>query len=416
MPNENDDMATAAPARSHDQSILSSEVPATMTGSPLPEGVVVKAVEGRRERKQFLQLPWHLYQDDPHWIPPLRMNQKELVGYARHPFYEENSVQTFLATRNGEPVGRIAAIINEEHNRRYKEQRGFVGFFECVDDQAIANRLFDEARVWLRGQQGIVKVRGPMNPSMNHECGLLTDGFDSPPTFMMTHNWPYYQRLWENYGFRKVEDMVAFWGKVDFLANMDPKIFEVGMECIRRFNVNLRPLNKKRFKQEVESYLHIYNQALAGTWGFVPMSEGEVKHTAKALKFLIEPDLTTFAEVDGKPIGAVFGLLDFNPRIKEIDGRLFPFGFLKMMRHRKRLKRIRLITTTVLPEYQRWGISLGLLGRLIPEIKSWGIEEGEFSWVLESNHLSYKTLQRGGAVITKKYRIFDYGPTEDRDA
>lgn len=386
--------------------------PAPAANLPAPSGLEVRPVERWRQRRQFLHLPWTLYADDPNWIPPLRQNQREMVNYKHHPFYDENEIQTFLATNHGEPVGRIAAIVNYGHNRRYHEDRGFLGFFECIDDQAVANRLFDEAKVWLHGK-GMTKLRGPLNPSLNHEAGLLIEGFDRPPTFMMTYNPPYYQALWENYGFRKVEDMVAFWGHIDMLANLDPKIYNIGVECIKRFNVQLRPLDKRRFKQEVESYLHIYNQALGGTWGFVPMSEAEVRHTAKALKFLIEPELTTFAEVDGKPIGAVFGLLDYNPRIKQIDGRLFPFGWWKLLTGRKALKRVRLITTTVLPEYQRWGISLGLMGRLIPEAKAWGIEEGEFSWVLESNHLSYKTLKRGGAQITQKYRIFDYGPAEE---
>ncbi|MCA9268490.1 MAG: hypothetical protein KDA41_08460 [Planctomycetales bacterium] len=375
--------------------------------SSAPAGLKVGAVRTSRERRQFLHLPWKIYRDDPNWIPPLRQNQKEMVNYSRHPFYDENPIETFLATVDGEPVGRIAALVNLEHNKRYKEKRGFVGFFECIDNQAVANQLFNEAKIWLQ-QRGMNAIRGPMNPSMNHEAGLLIDGFDRPPTFMMTYNPAYYQALWENYGFAKIEDMVAFWGHIDMLASIDPKVYEIGLECIRRFNVQLRPLDKRRFAQEVESYLHIYNQALGGTWGFVPMSDAEVRHMAKGLKFLIEPDLTTFAEVDGKPIGAVFGLLDFNPIIKEIDGRLFPFGWWKLLYHRKRLKRVRLITTTVLPEYQRWGISLGLMGRLIPEVKKWGITEGEFSWVLESNHLSYKTLKRGGAEIRQTYRVFDY--------
>ena len=368
--------------------------------------VVVAPVETAAQRRQFLELPWSIYQGDENWIPPLRQTQKEMVNYTPHPFYERNQIQTFLATADGKPVGRIAAIVNVGHNERYKEQRGFVGFFESPDDQTVANQLFDAANAWL-AERGMTAIRGPMNPSMNHECGLLIEGFDRAPTFMMTYNPPYYPKLWEGYGFEKVEDMVAFWGHIDMLATLDPKIYEIGEQCMERFNVELRPINKKRFKEEVEAYLNIYNQALGGTWGFVPMSDNEVRTMAKGLKMLIEPDLTTFAEVDGKPIGAVFGLLDYNPIIKEIDGRLFPFGWWKILMHRKRLKRVRLITTTVLPEYQRWGISLGLLGRLIPEVKKWGIEEGEFSWVLESNDLSYKTLKRGGTKITQKYRVYD---------
>jgi len=387
-------MSVSAPGR---------EPATTSTTSP---GLRIVPVESRRDRRRFLSLPWKIYQGDENWIPPLRQNQKELVNYSPHPFYDENKIQTFLATIDGEAVGRIAALVNYGHNRRYKEDRGFIGFFESIDDQAVAEGLFDAARRWLK-EQGMTCLRGPMNPSMNHECGLLIEGFDRPPTFMMTYNPPYYPKLWENYGFEKAEDMVAFWGHIDMLATLDPKIYEIGVQCIERFNVKLRPLDKKRFKQEVESYLHIYNQALGGTWGFVPMSDAEVRHMAKGMKMLIEPDLTTFAEVDGKPIGAVFGLLDYNPIIKEIDGRLFPFGWWKMLMHRKRLKRVRLITTTVLPEYQRWGISLGLMGRLIPDVKRWGIEEGEFSWVLESNHLSYKTLKRAGTKITQTYRLYD---------
>ena len=373
---------------------------------PPTPGLLVNPVATRGDEKRFLELPWKIYQGDENWIPPLRQNQKEMVNYIPHPFYEENSIQTFLATIEGKPVGRIAAIINVAHNKRYNEKRGFVGFFESIEDQNVANALFSAAVSWL-AEKGMTDVRGPMNPSMNHECGLLIDGFDRAPTFMMTYNPPYYPALWENFGFEKVEDMVAFWGHIEMLETIDPKIYEIGLQCIERFNVHLRPLNKRRFKEEVEAYLHIYNQALGGTWGFVPMSDAEVRHMSKSMKMLIEPDLTTFAEVDGKPIGAVFGLLDYNPIIKEIDGRLFPFGWWKMLMHRKRLKRVRLITTTVLPEYQRWGISLGLMGRLIPEVKKWGITEGEFSWVLESNDLSYKTLKRGGTEITQKYRIYD---------
>ena len=368
--------------------------------------VRVFPVETRRDQRKFLELPWKLYADDENWVPPLRQNQKEMVNYIPHPFYERNKIQTFLATIDDEPVGRIAALVNYGHNERYKENRGFVGFFESIDDQAVADGLFGAAAGWLC-EQGMTDVRGPMNPSMNHECGLLIEGFDRQPTFMMTYNPSYYPALWENFGFEKVEDMVSFWGHIDMLATLDPKIYEIGIQCVERFNVNLRPLNKKRFKQEVETYLNIYNQALGGTWGFVPMSDAEVRHMSKSMKMLIEPDLTTFAEVDGKPIGAVFGLLDYNPIIKEIDGRLFPFGWWKMLMHRKRLKRVRLITTTVLPEYQRWGIGLGLMGRLIPDVQKWGITEGEFSWVLERNDLSYKTHKRAGTEITQKYRIYD---------
>jgi GNAT superfamily N-acetyltransferase len=371
--------------------------------------LIVKPVESRRERSQFLELPWQINRGDPNWIPPLRRNQEELVGYRHCPFYDNAEGQTFLALKDGQPVGRVLALVNRAHNQFHKENRGFFGFFESIDDQEVASGLFDAARAWLAAR-GIEAIRGPMNPSMNHECGLLIEGFDTPPFFMMTHNLPYYQRLIENYGFRKVDDMVAFWGHVSMLENLDQKLAFIVNECRSRFKINLRPLNRKKFHEDVRLFLSIYNQSLVGTWGFVPLSDAEVTHMASSLRYLIAPEMTTIAEIDGQPVGAMFSLLDYNPRIKRIDGRLFPFGFLRLIWNKRAIKRVRLLSTNVVPEYQKWGLGLVLAAGIVPAVKAWGIEEAEFSWVLESNKLSFGTLKRGGAKITKRYRIFDYPP------
>jgi GNAT superfamily N-acetyltransferase len=372
-----------------------------------PHQVVAVPVTSWRQRRQFLGLPWDIYSGDLHWIPPLRGNAKEMVNFTKHPFYDRAEIQTFLAYRNGTPVGRVAAIVNHAHNERYHDQRGFFGFFECEDSQETANALFDAAREWLRGK-GMTAIRGPMNPSMNYECGLLVDGFHEPPTFMMTYNRPYYQRLIETYGFAKVQDMFAFWGHINMITSLDKKMDFIIQECKRRFEVRLRRIDPRHFDRDVRLFLDIYNQSLVGTWGFVPISEAETKAMAGGLKMLIVPEMTTIGEIDGKAVGAVFALLDYNPRIKEIGGRLFPFGFLKLLFNRQGIKRIRLISTNVIPEYQKWGVGLLIVSHLLPEVKAWGIEEAEFSWVLESNTLSYGTLKRGGAKITKTYRIFDY--------
>jgi GNAT superfamily N-acetyltransferase len=369
--------------------------------------LTVKPVETGRERKQFLELPWEINRGDPNWICPLRQNQQELVGYKRHPFYDDAEGQTFLALRDGRPVGRIEAILNHAHNRFHKENLGFFGFFESIDDQEVAAGLFAAARAWLAAK-GITAVRGPMNPSMNYECGLLIEGFDTPPFFQMTHNLPYYQRLIEGCGFQKVDDMFAFWGHIDMLQTLDKKLAFIHEECNKRFNINLRRMDRAKFAKEVRLFLDIYNQALVGTWGFIPLSEAEIDHMAASMKRLIVPEMTTIAEIDGRPVGAQFGLLDYNPRIKKIDGRLFPFGFIRLLWNKKAIKRVRLVSTNVIPEYQKWGLGLVIAARLIPEVRAWGIEEAEFSWVLESNKLSYGTLKRGGAKITKRYRLFDY--------
>jgi GNAT superfamily N-acetyltransferase len=354
-----------------------------------------------------LEFPWTLYKGDPNWIPPLRDNQKEMVNYKKHPFYARNRIQTFLAVRGGEVVGRIGAILNHGHNVHYNERRGFFGFFDCRDDEEAAHGLFDAAKQWF-ADQGIYKLRGPTNPSLNYELGLLIEGFDSPPTFMMTYNPPYYRRMIENFGFKKTQDLYAFWGHVDMLPPIVAKLQPIAEQIIERYNVKVRTLDKSRFDEDVKMFLSIYNRSLSNTWGFVPMTPGEVEHMAAGLRYLIVPDMAVVAEIDGKVIGASFGMPDYNPRIKEIDGRLFPFGFIKMLSNKRGMKRIRLISTNVLPEYQMQGIGLVLMYGLMPRALDWGLEEGEFSWVLESNKFSYGSLKKGGAKITKTYRLFDY--------
>jgi len=369
--------------------------------------VVVQAVASGRRKKEFLQFPWALYREDPNWTPPLRGNQKELVGYRRHPFYDTNEVQTFLAYRSGKVCGRIAAILNRGHIERHQERRGFFGFFECVDDQEAANALFDAVRGWF-AERDVRCLRGPTNPSLNYELGLLIEGFDSPAFFMMTYNPPYYARLIETYGFRKTQDLYAFWGHVGMLPAIGAKLEPIARQIIDLYKIRLRPLNPKRFREDVAAFLSIYNRSLVNTWGFVPMSEREVEHMAGGLRHLIVPELAIGAEIDGQLVGAVFGLPDYNERIKEIDGRLFPFGFLKLLRRKREIKRIRVISTNVIPEYQRLGVGLVLMHGLVPKAMEWGIREAEFSWVLESNLLSRRSLEKGGAKRTKTYRLYDW--------
>ena len=371
--------------------------------------LTVRPVETRSEQKRFIGLPWRIYRDDPCWMPPLVMSQEELLGFRPCPFYERSRSRSFLATRGGRDIGRITAIVNAGHIDRYNEQRGFFGFFECEDDSAAARALFGAAAEWLHAQ-GMVSIRGPVNPSLNYECGLLIEGFDTPPFFMMTHNRPYYGRLIEENGFGKIEDLYAFWGRLSMLESIDSKLGLMVEGVKERFGVTVRQLDRKRFDDEVRMFLDIYNSSLGGTWGFVPLTSGEIKHMAASLKYLIVPELALVAEVEGKPIGTVFCLLDYNPRIKAINGRLFPFGFLRLLWNKREIKRMRAISTNVIPEYQAWGVGLVLHAALVPRLYAWGMDEVEFSWVLESNHLSKRTLERGGAVVTKKYRIYQDDP------
>jgi GNAT superfamily N-acetyltransferase len=368
--------------------------------------IVVEPVRTRGQRRQFLDLPWKLYAGDPNWIPPLLSHQRELLNFKKHPFYEDAAIQTFLAYKNDEPVGRIAAIVNHAHNRRYKEKRGFFGFFESIDDQRVADALFAAARGWWRSQ-GMDTIRGPANPSLNYEVGLLIEGFETPPFFMMTHNRPYYGRLIEGAALAKVQDIYAFWGHVDMLGTLDKKLGFIADQATERFNVTIRNLDPSRYREEVEAFLDIYNRSLVATWGFVPLSPAEVKHMAGGLKQLIIHELAVFAEIDGKPVGMAFCLPDYNSRIKEINGRLFPFGFIKLLRNKRSIKRFRVLSANVIPEYQRWGLGIVVLRGLLPKVLEFGIQEAEFSWVLETNTLSRASLEKGGAKLYKTYRMYD---------
>lgn len=371
--------------------------------SPAP---ICTPVKTRSDRRAFLQVEREIYRDDPQWVPPLWMTRKELVGFRPHPFYLQADAQAFLVRRGDRIVGRILAIVNHAHNRHHKEQRGFFGFFECHDDPAASDALFTAAGQWLR-DRGMTAVRGPANPSLNYEWGLLVDGFDSPPTFLITYNRDYYGRLIEAAGFAKTQDMFSYVAGIEMLGTVDPKLQFIIDEATRRFHVTCRPLDRRNFNRDVRAFLEIYNRALEQTWGYIPMSEAELEAQAKGLKHLIVPGLTSIAEIDGQPVGAGFALLDYNRLIKQINGRLLPFGFFKLLTGKKRIDRLRLISTNVLPQYQKWGLGLVTLARILPEALEFGIQEAEFSWVLESNHLSRATIERGGARLTKTHRIYD---------
>lgn len=366
----------------------------------------VVPVVSRKQKKQFLELPWSIYRDDPLWVPRLRSIEREMVGIAPHPFYETNEIQLFLAYRGSEVVGRIGAILNHGHNERYKEKRGFFGFFESIDDQEVASGLFNAAADWCAKRE-MTALRGPTNPSLNHEVGLLIDGFDKSPTFMMTYNPSYYVNLVEGHGFEKTQDLLSFYGHIDMLPKIHKRYGPVSEQIVEHFGLKIRPLDRKRFMEDVMAFLNLYNESLVNTWGFVPMSDGEVRHMASGLRRLLIPELALSAELDGRVIGVLLGLPDYNPRIRKIDGRLFPFGFWHLLHNKRAIKKVRMISTNVLPEYQRMGVGLALMSALVPHTIEYGLQEAEFSWVLESNSLSRGSLTKGGATIDKTYRVYD---------
>lgn len=369
--------------------------------------IEVKPVLNSKDRKAFLEFPVSHYKDSPNWVPPLWTVQKEILGFSSHPFYENAEIKHFVCYDEGKHVGQIAGIVDHGHNQHHDEKRGMFGFFESVDRVEVAQSLFRAVEEWLK-EKGMRCARGPNSPSLNHQySGCLLNGFDKDPTFMMPYNKPYYARLIAACGYRKSQDLLAFLGHLE-VKELDPLLFEIVDQTKQRLEMTIRPWHKgKKFKDDVEAFLSLYNNSLLGKWGFVPMTDSEVRHVADGLGSLVLPDLTTVIEVKGKPVAIAFGLLDYNPIIKKIKGKLFPFGLLRLLFSRKNLKKIRIVGAFVVPEYQRWGLSLVLISRLLPDMQKWGIEEVEFSYVVESNRQSRKTLERAGAVLERTFRMFD---------
>ena len=353
-----------------------------------------------------MSFPKELYAAEPHWVPPLARDEEERVGFRRHPFHDANRVQAFLAERGGQVVGRIAAVHNVQHNQHLGERRGFFGFFECRDDRQAARELVGAAAGWLVAR-GLTDLRGPMSPSIDYQVGLLVDGFDEPPSFMMPYNPRYYAGLLVECGLAKSQDLFALAFSRQQAPTVLPRLRRVAQRVIERQNVRFRRFDSRRFRDDLGLFLSVVNRSLAGHWGHVPLSSAEMNHMAAGMRWLSTPELALIAEIDRQPVGVALALPDYNPRVKRIGGRLLPFGFVRLLAGKHRIKHLRVVAVNVLPEWKRSGLGIALTATLLAAALESGAEKMEFSWIAESNHLSRGSLETGGARRSKTYRVYD---------
>jgi GNAT superfamily N-acetyltransferase len=372
--------------------------------------VEVRPVTSRADRKAFLDLPHELYRNDPAWVPPLYMEQRELITPGKNPFFEHAEAALFLAWQGGRPVGRISAQVDREFLRIHQENIGFFGFFESIDDQKVADALLGAAEQWLR-QRGMTAVRGPFTLSINEYAGLLIEGFDTPPFIMMVHSLPYYQGLVEKAGYQKAKDLIAF--RYDPQMPIPEMSAEAADEVAKEPGLRVREVDKRNLLSELKIVLDIFNQAWSKNWGFVPLTENEVKKAAKDLGLILEPKLALIAEVNGEPAAICIGLPDLNEAIRDLGGRLFPFGFFKLLWRTKvrRLNGIRLTLLGVLPKFRGSALGRGLSVLLYVMAhrrgQALGSKRGECSWTLEDNEKINRGIELMGGVPYKKYRVYE---------
>lgn len=367
--------------------------------------IEIVPVDDARKLREFIRLPWKIYKGDPYWVPPLIMDMKKLLDKKKHPFFQHSKADFFLARRNGEYVGRIAAILNHNHNNFHNEKIGFFGFFEAINDAEVSAALFETVEHWAR-TQGLTALRGPANYSMNETCGLLVEGFDASPRIMMTYNPRYYVDLIEGRGFTKAMDLYAWW--MHSKVGLNPKIVRVGEKVLQEEGLVLRNIVMKNFDAEVAAIKKIYNDAWSNNWGFVPMTDAEFDHMAKDLKPVVDPRLVMIVEKNGEPVGFSLSLPDLNEALHKINGRLFPFGLFKVLYHARKIHVVRVITLGVVRKLQTVsGIGAALYMETFRRPVAAGIDSGEFSWTLENNDLINRGMRLLGAKIYKRYRMYD---------
>lgn len=356
-----------------------------------------------RDLDRFIALPYALYRGDPGWAPLLRRDVRQMLDRGKNPFFDHAEAAYFVAERDGQVVGRIAAIENRLHNEFHQDRVGFYGFFECEEDPDAARALFDAAGGWLR-QRGLSVMRGPASFSTNDEAGLLVEGFDAPAVLMMSYNPPYYARLVESAGFTKAKDLIGFQNTHHQLPE---RLVEGAAVLEKRYRVRTRTMDTRRFGQEVALVKRLYNACWERNWGFVPMTEREIDHLAAQLKPVVVPQLVTFAEREGETIGFAAALPDLNVALRaNPTGRFFP-GVLKVLWAARSISRVRVMLLGTLPEWRGKGVAALLYKRIWEEGTARGFYWAEAGWVLEDNHPMANGLLRMGFVPYKTYRLYD---------
>jgi hypothetical protein len=367
-------------------------------------GIEIVVVEGGSELKDFIDLPWDLYAEHPRWVPPLKKEVRRLLDPGRHPFWSSAERRLFLARRGSQAVGRIAGIIDRRYNEFHGEQMGIWGFFECADDPAAAAALFSAVETWAR-RKGMAFVRGPLSPSTNYEVGLLVEGFDYSPALMMAYNPPYYSGLVGSCGFEKEKDLVAF--LIDGDYRLPEWMDSLAGRIARKKGIHIRRFRLKDKDAEFARIREIYNDSWSANWGFVPLSDGEMRNFQKSVMTFADPDLVFFIYYEDEPAAVCVIFPDINPLLNRLNGRIGLLGLLKVLLYRRETTGLRCLMFGIRDKYRQLGIPMLAFHHIFEVVRQKDKYRSlELGWTLEDNEAVNTLAVEAGARPYKRYRIF----------
>jgi GNAT superfamily N-acetyltransferase len=372
--------------------------------------LTIRPVRTRRDLKRFVKVPFRLHREHPQWVPPLIFERMQFLDRGKNPYFEHAEAEYFIAERDGEPVGRITAQVDERWDEFQGGSDAMFGFFETADDPKVARALLDAATEWARGK-GRSRILGPMDFTTNDEIGILIEGYEIDPFILENWHPPYYRELLEGAGFGKAMDLLMWELRLGSLKEgerFDPSIHAAATKALKEEGVTIRSISLRNLAAEMRAFAEIYNEAWGDNWGFVPATDAEIEFHAKILKQVLDEDWAFIAEKDGDPVGAALTLPDINQATAKLNGRLLPFGWLKFLLGKRKIDRLRVFALGVRHDYRHTGVAAGLYLKHLEAAQQPGaITWGEMGWILETNEPMNRAMEGMGGKVVKRYRVYE---------
>jgi GNAT superfamily N-acetyltransferase len=366
----------------------------------------VSAVRGKADLKAFVDFPYELYSADSNWVPPLKMDIKDQLNQKKNPWFEHAEAEFFLARRGGKVVGRISAHIDKNFNEFQGNDWGLFGWFECIEDRDVANALYDRAAAWLK-DRGRDRMVGPFSYTTNDECGVLIDGFEIAPAILEPWNYSYYPGLFDGAGFEKAMDLLMYKMEISDKDKVRPAV-HIAAGRVDESSYRFKRFSRLTLNSDVDRFLDIYNESWEKNWGFVPLTEKEVRHYAKTLLPVLDKNWAfVVISADDDNAGAALTLPDYNQVLKHLGGRLLPFGWAKFLWYRRKIDRVRVFALGVKPKYRTTGLAAKLYIEHLHAAERTGVVGGTMGWILENNRPMNKSIEALGGTVIKRFRLYE---------